>query len=244
MAETVEPNGSGVMNVTEKQVQMTSVLSVQAAVVGIFATHTTWKNKMKKFDHAAFEAAVREYIEDYEMLGETTDGRDAYYTPNENDKALLLDAFMGFDFSPWLITAQPVCPTCHNQGMVGGPSFHTPDEGGIPCPDCNPPVDPNVLYLPACWVNRDDWVSLVGGPVIGKLFSSGRQYIAEHNSKGDGVDDAEFLERFKENLSKSPDVLKSVGTGVKLPCDKPPRGWRCTREFGHDGPCAAILGMK
>lgn len=23
-------------------------------------------------------------------------------------------------------------------------------------------------------------------------------------------------------------------------CGKPPKGWRCTREAGHDGPCAAI----
>jgi len=23
-------------------------------------------------------------------------------------------------------------------------------------------------------------------------------------------------------------------------CDLPPVGWRCTRESGHDGPCAAV----
>jgi len=56
----------------------------------------------------AFHAAVDEYIDDYEMLGETEGGADACYTPNENDKALLLDAFMGFDFSPWVgLGAQP-----------------------------------------------------------------------------------------------------------------------------------------
>lgn len=59
-------------------------------------------------DFAAFEAAVQEYIEDYEMLGETEDGRDACYTPNENDKALLLDAFMGFDFSQWRAPSPPM----------------------------------------------------------------------------------------------------------------------------------------
>ena len=62
---------------------------------------------------ADFETTVREYIDEYEMLGETEDGRDACYTPNENDKALLFDAFMGFDFSPWLGAApqpQPVQP--------------------------------------------------------------------------------------------------------------------------------------
>ena len=60
---------------------------------------------------ADFETAVHEYIDDYEMLGETEDGRDGCYTPNENDKALLFDAFMGFDFSPWRAAApqpQPV----------------------------------------------------------------------------------------------------------------------------------------
>ena len=23
-------------------------------------------------------------------------------------------------------------------------------------------------------------------------------------------------------------------------CDKAPRGWKCTRKPGHDGPCAAV----
>lgn len=118
---------------------------------------------MKKFDYAAFEAAVRAYIEDYEMLGETLDGRDAYYTPNENDKALLFDAFMGFDFSPWM----------------------------------SPTLD-------------------------------------------DGIDEAAFLVRFNENLKKLPEMLATTDTGVKLPCNVPPEGWRCTRERGHDGPCAAV----
>jgi hypothetical protein len=54
---------------------------------------------------ADFETTVREYIDEYEMLGETGDGFEACYTPNDNDKALLLDAFMGFDFSPWLAAA-------------------------------------------------------------------------------------------------------------------------------------------
>jgi hypothetical protein len=35
------------------------------------------------------------------------------------------------------------------------------------------------LRLPPCWVNQDDWISLVGGPVIGKLFPAGRRHIKE-----------------------------------------------------------------
>lgn len=29
-----------------------------------------------------------------------------------------------------------VCATCNGHGMIGGPSYYAPDEGGEPCPDC------------------------------------------------------------------------------------------------------------
>lgn len=29
-----------------------------------------------------------------------------------------------------------VCETCNGNGLIGGPSFYAPDEGGQPCPDC------------------------------------------------------------------------------------------------------------
>jgi hypothetical protein len=28
------------------------------------------------------------------------------------------------------------CATCNGHGMIGGPSYYAPDEGGEPCPDC------------------------------------------------------------------------------------------------------------
>lgn len=31
---------------------------------------------------------------------------------------------------------EPECATCDGHGMIGGPSFYTPDEGGVACPDC------------------------------------------------------------------------------------------------------------
>ncbi|WP_417070767.1 hypothetical protein [Niveibacterium terrae] len=34
------------------------------------------------------------------------------------------------------VSAEPVCSTCGGHGMIGGPSFYAPDEGGVPCPDC------------------------------------------------------------------------------------------------------------
>lgn len=27
-------------------------------------------------------------------------------------------------------------------------------------------------------------------------------------------------------------------------CDKAPKGWKCTRDVGHDGPCAAVKDSK
>ena len=32
--------------------------------------------------------------------------------------------------------APPKCSTCDDNGMIGGPSFYDPGEGGVPCPDC------------------------------------------------------------------------------------------------------------
>ena len=35
--------------------------------------------------------------------------------------------------------ASPTCVTCNGHGMIGGPSYYAPDEGGVPCPDCAQP---------------------------------------------------------------------------------------------------------
>lgn len=37
--------------------------------------------------------------------------------------------------------AEGVCATCNGHGMIGGPSFREPDEGGVPCPDCAVPPE-------------------------------------------------------------------------------------------------------
>lgn len=37
------------------------------------------------------------------------------------------------------------CKTCCDHGLVGGPSYYAPDEGGEPCPDCNSPSTPSPL---------------------------------------------------------------------------------------------------
>jgi len=35
-----------------------------------------------------------------------------------------------------LAAEQPKCQTCNGHGMIGGPSYYQPDEGGERCPDC------------------------------------------------------------------------------------------------------------
>ncbi len=54
------------------------------------------------------EKYIDEYLEDYELFGEDDAGRDCCYTPNENDKALIKDAMMGFtSFVPFATPQQP-----------------------------------------------------------------------------------------------------------------------------------------
>jgi hypothetical protein len=40
------------------------------------------------------EQQIDAFLEDYEMVGEAEDGRDACYTPTEGDKVLIKDAFL------------------------------------------------------------------------------------------------------------------------------------------------------
>jgi hypothetical protein len=42
--------------------------------------------------------------------------------------------------SHWQPMPEPPCATCNGHGMIGGPSFYAPDEGGEPCLDCSPPA--------------------------------------------------------------------------------------------------------
>lgn len=40
-------------------------------------------------------------------------------------------------YNTYAASPQPsVCATCNGHGMIGGPSYYAPDEGGEPCPDC------------------------------------------------------------------------------------------------------------
>jgi hypothetical protein len=53
-----------------------------------------------------FEARLDEYLADYEMVGEAPDGRDVCYTPTADERAIIKDVIMGFEWEP--APAQPL----------------------------------------------------------------------------------------------------------------------------------------
>jgi hypothetical protein len=57
------------------------------------------------------EERLDSYLEDYEMVGESEDGRDACYTPTEGERHLIKDAVMGFladvDSDDWALRPTP-----------------------------------------------------------------------------------------------------------------------------------------
>ena len=66
-------------------------------------------------DWVKIECFVDEFVHDYEMVGEAQDGQDAYYQPNDNDRALLRDCIAGLlaepEFLAMLALTAPAVPT-------------------------------------------------------------------------------------------------------------------------------------
>ncbi|WP_186257369.1 hypothetical protein [Burkholderia gladioli] len=59
------------------------------------------------------------------------------------------------DATPAAPVAIPACATCNDHGMIDGPSFYAPDEGGLPCPDCAASVAAD--GRPDEWAAFDAW---------------------------------------------------------------------------------------
>lgn len=78
-------------------------------------------------DWTKIEAFVDGYVDEYEMRGETEDGRDACYTPNDNDRALLRDCIAGLLSEPEFIAAfatpPAVMPAALSDAVTDGTSF-------------------------------------------------------------------------------------------------------------------------
>lgn len=56
----------------------------------------------------------------------------------------------------WMPLPAPPCETCNGHGMIGGPSYYAPDEGGEPCPDCSPAA-PTSHPIPTGATGERDW---------------------------------------------------------------------------------------
>ena len=63
------------------------------------------------------------------------------------------------------------------------------------------------------------------------------QIAAWHRDKPDFV--AHFTARDWDTAEFVAKKLDDAGAAAPVSCDVPPEGWYCTREKGHDGPCAA-----
>lgn len=59
--------------------------------------------------------------------------------------------------------AQPKCPTCNDNGLIGGPSFSDPGEGGAPCPACSP-EKPMTAHRAAYFMRRFQHEEKMLGP--------------------------------------------------------------------------------
>lgn len=69
---------------------------------------------------------------------------DAHGVSGTPEKAVrLLEEVLGVEVE----VEPPKCSTCDDRGIIGGPSYYSPDEGGEPCPDCAPigPLPPAAL---------------------------------------------------------------------------------------------------
>lgn len=51
---------------------------------------------------------------------------------------------------------------------------------------------------------------------------------------------AEWLEQQQAMPDPGVDRILDMARDLDNECDVPPIGWRCTREKGHEGPCAAL----
>jgi|SRR5882672_1631116 len=93
-----------------------------------------------------------------------------------------------------------VCQTCNGHGMIGGPSFSQPDEGGVPCPDCNSrsvPASNRTAPFANCQFRECD--------LPGQCKGEGRCHhpVAQIGPIG-GMTDAEINELTQHTLGKWP----------------------------------------
>lgn len=92
----------------------------------------------------------------------------------------------------------------------------------------------------ALWANRDDLIADIDSPaylrdittdistlIAAKLGKEGLE-VSDGHGKRVMIFNEELVSRFADNVFN-----------ITSFCEVPPIGWFCTRESGHEGPCAA-----
>lgn len=107
-------------------------------------------------NNAAIRAAAGRRPVDVLKIARETGLRSYLHGANAMEARMILQRFV--DALPVASTApaDPSCPTCIGQGLIGGPSFYAPDEGGVPCPDCAAPGVSTAEDKPAAYLTLDE----------------------------------------------------------------------------------------
>lgn len=82
-------------------------------------------------------AQVSDALKDLQSCSDLT-MRDGDFARTEASRLLALIAALAHR------AVAPHCATCNDNGLIGGPSFADPGEGGVPCPDCT--------------ISREQWI--------------------------------------------------------------------------------------
>lgn len=105
-----------------------------------------WEGFVARRFVAAVEASARQLSEQPGFVMVPVDPTEAMLEAANNEETWDDDAMHAETYRS-MIAAAPTeakpapyhCQSCNGYGMIGGPSFYAPDEGGVPCPDCATP---------------------------------------------------------------------------------------------------------
>lgn len=118
------------------------VHELQATIRNLNAQLATAEQRVAERMRAAAVEACNANAASYRKMADST-------LMTENGRTLHEGMLGGAENCAYAIAALPTSPapaaaepclTCNGHGMVGGPSYYQPDEGGVPCPDCNSPA--------------------------------------------------------------------------------------------------------
>lgn len=125
-----------------------------------------------------------------------------------------------------------LCATCYGVGMIGGPSFYEPGEGGVSCPDCVQPspdgqgdavvelADADVLDIVARYVGRtsstfryikEDLTTRLAAAIDDALTATGKQQVGENSAWRDELVREAYTRGLVEGLnSRQPQQVGEV----------------------------------